>query len=99
MPPPEYGGTASLTALADGYLPAVVGVIETETFWEEAEEAAWEPFLSFDVDMERGELGPSGEDDGGGFDIGWLLLAGGGGVLVLAGLASAAVARRSGGSA
>jgi len=32
-PPPGSGGNASLTVLADGYLPALAGVIEADTFW------------------------------------------------------------------
>ncbi len=93
MPPPEYGGAASLTVLAEDHLPAVAGVIESDTFWEQVEEEGGEPFLSFNVDLKEGEIGPP-DGNGDGFNLGWLM-AGGGGALVLAALASAVVINRA----
>ncbi len=96
MPPPEYGGTAALTVLAQGYKPAIAGVIETETFWEDVEAGNGEPFLSFDVTLERGDITPS---DGSGVNIGWLLVGAGGVALMTAAGASFVVMRRRGGNA
>jgi hypothetical protein len=96
LPPPEYGGTAALTVLAQGYKPAIAGVIEAETFWKDVEAANGEPFLSFDVTLERGDITPS---DGSGVNIGWLLVGAGGVALMTAAGASVVVMRRRGGNA
>ncbi len=78
MPPPEYGGTATLTALADGYLPKKIGEIEVESFWEQVDASDGEPFLSFEATLKEGEIGP----DDGGSSASWPLFAGGGLALV-----------------
>ncbi len=92
VPPPQYGGSATLTVVAQGYMPAIAGVIDAETFWRQVDEGDGEPFLSFDVTLEQGDIVPP---DGGGVNAGWLLLAAGG-VAVMAGGASVAVMRRRG---
>jgi len=78
MPPPQYGGKATLTAIADGYRPQRLGEIETEAFWEQVDASDGDPFLSFEAALQEGEIGP----DGAGSSASWPLFAGGGLALV-----------------
>lgn len=82
VPPEDVGGSVTILTLADGYLPEVAGTVEAESFWDEARANDYEPFLSFDVDLQRGEVSL----DDGGSSLFALLLVGAGLIAALAGL-------------
>lgn len=87
VPPEGSGGTVTLMAMADGYLPEVVAEVGEQTFWEDARAHPGESFLSFDVALEPGEVSLDDEKSATGPLI--MVLAGGlaalaaGGQLVL----------------
>ena len=56
VPPPGTGAEVVLIALADGHLPAVLGSVAADTFWDDATAHAGGSFLAFGVTLQPGEF-------------------------------------------
>lgn len=56
VPPPGTGAEVVLIALADGHLPAVLGSVVADTFWDDATAHAGGPFLAFGATLQPGEF-------------------------------------------
>ena len=61
VPPPEYGAVVTLIANAYGYLPAIVGTIQSGTFWSGVDTGKTPPVLSFSVTLRWGTIQPPGD--------------------------------------
>jgi hypothetical protein len=64
MPPAETGAVVRIVLTADGRLPAVLEDIEAATFWEQAEAAGYDSFLTLEATLQEGDLFADSDEGG-----------------------------------
>ena len=63
VPPAETGAVLRIVLRADGHLPVLLDDIEAATFWEQANAANYQPFVTLTATMVEGELFTDGADE------------------------------------
>jgi hypothetical protein len=66
VPAPGTGATLALIAVADGYEPALLGTVEADRFWVDAESHRGDSFLAFSATLTRSSSSSSPSEAPGG---------------------------------